>query len=145
MSTALDEYKKYYGIGHDGATVLKHAQLGYFRDSVANTIITPDKLKELGITAEMSREQIIDCLKGQPETFEDDDEKVKLPYRYEIRQIIDFCSVQIAFDDDRKKPVMPKKEDRLTLIDKISYKVDPILDALMRRLFLGHWDKKKKQ
>jgi len=145
MSTALDVYKKYYGVEHDGAAVLKHAEFGHFRDPVMGMTVTPDKLKELGVIAEMSREQILDCLYGQPGTLDSNDEKVKLLYRYGLQRVIDFCCAPAFSDDGERKSVIPQKEHKTPLIDRISYKIDPILDAVMRRLFLGHWDKKKKQ
>ncbi|MCI0472698.1 MAG: hypothetical protein L0Y76_03855 [Ignavibacteria bacterium] len=143
MNTALDEYKKYYGVEHDGTAVLKHAEFGHFKDYILNKAIMPDDLRELGITAEMSREQILDCLKGKPGTLDNPGKNVTQLHRYCLQQILDFCSVEIRFDDVPQKGEI-KHEPPLT--ERIhSNIIDPLIDALMRRLYTGKWSKKKKE
>jgi hypothetical protein len=143
MGTALDEYKRYYGLQHDGETVLEHAYRAHFRDSVTNNILTADKLEDLGITAEMSREQVVDCLSGQPGAIDRRDENVVQLYRYSIQQVIDFCSEQFAYIEENK-PVQQQISQKIPLMDKISIKIiDPIFDAIGRRLYTGSFRKRK--
>ena len=144
MGTFLDEYKRHYGLQHDGAAVLKHAEHGHFRDPVTNDLFTADKLEKLGITAEMSREQVIDCLSGQPGTIDKEQENVVMLHRYVLQQIIDFCSEKFVFDD-KNKPVQPAPSQEIPLMERISLKIiDPIFDAIGRRLYTGSFKKRKR-
>ena len=143
MATALDEYKRYYGLRHDGETVLRHAYCAHFRDSVTNDVLTADKLKDLGITAEMSRGQIIDCLSGQPGTIDKENKSVVQIYRYSLQQVIDFCSEKFDFINDNK-PVEPEAIQKTPFTERLFSKlIDPILDAVGRRLYMGSFKKKK--
>ena len=143
MGTALDEYKRYYGLKCDGETVLEHAYRAHFRDSITNDTLTEKKLKDLGITAEMSREQVVDCLSGQPGAVDRRDENVVQLYRYSIQQVIDFCSEQFVYIEENK-PTQQQIIQEIPLMDKISMKIiDPIFDAIGRRLYTGSFRKRK--
>ena len=144
MGTALDEYKRYYGLKHDGETVLRHAYRAHFRDSVTSDVLTADKLKDLGITAEMSREQIIDCLSGQPGTIDKENKNVVQIYRYSLQQVIDFCSEKFDFIK-ADKPAEAKPIQKTPFTERsFSKLIDPILDAVGRKVYTGSFFKKKK-
>ena len=91
MKTALDILKPRHGTKEDGETVLKHAELGNFRDSITNTILGSEQLKQLGITPKMSRNEIIYRLR----MTNGETEAIALKHRYAIQQVINFCTTPV--------------------------------------------------
>jgi hypothetical protein len=145
MATALDAYKGHYGFKNDGETVLRHAQFGHFKDVVTNERLTDEKLKELGVTAEMTREQILGCLSGKPGTIDRQQENVVQLRRYVLQQVIDFCSRQTEFVNSNRTSVQPARISEVPFMQKVHAQiVDPILDAIARKLYTGSFFRKKK-
>ncbi len=155
MKTALDTYKSHYGMRNepDGAVVLKCADNGLFFDNLLLQKITKKQLEDIGICAEMTREQLIDFLEFKKDRAEKGNVDDFFVSRLAIQRLINFCTYEdtglAEIDEsgktDEKKQQSPLKET----VDSIAKKIDkhitnPFLDAIERRIFTGSFFRKKK-
>lgn len=65
MQTKLDVYRDFYNLDHDGEVILTHAIRGHFSEQLGGKMqiqIFESLLEELGIQAEMTRDQIVSCM-----------------------------------------------------------------------------------
>ncbi len=146
MKTALDEYKNRYGMRNkcDGAVVLKHAEHGNFRDSVMGTVLGVEQLKKLGVTEEMTREDITHRLR----TSDREVEQLAWIHRYSIQLIFDFCTTQVMASNSfyEEEPESPPKTAWNEILQKVdSGLIDPIFDAIGRKIHTGSFFRKSKK
>ena len=144
MKTALDILKPRHGTKEDGETVLKHAELGNFRDSITNPILGSEQLKQLGITPEMQREEIIHKLRMTTR----ETEALAYQHRYAIKQVIDFCATPVTqtsefYEKEAKNPLKETMDNIVSKIDK--HITNPFLDAIGRKIYTGSFFRKSKK